>query len=82
MRKLPVVSGEKLIKVLSRLGYEIIRQRGSHVRLRKSTAAGDHNITVPLHDELAKGTINDILSEVSIRNSVSKDALIEMLQEP
>ncbi len=82
MRKLPVVSGEKLIKVLSRLGYEIIRQRGSHVRLRKSTAAGDHNITVPLHDELAKGTISDILSEVSIRNSVSKDALIEMLQEP
>jgi len=82
LRKLPVVSGEKLIKVLSRLGYEIIRQRGSHVRLRKSTAAGDHNITVPLHDELAKGTINDILSEVSIRNSVSKDALIEMLQEP
>jgi len=82
LRKLPAVSGEKLIKVLSRLGYEIIRQRGSHVRLRKSTAAGDHNITVPLHDELAKGTINDILSEVSIRNSVSKDALIEMLQEP
>jgi len=82
LRKLPVVSGEKLIKVLSRLGYEIIRQRGSHVRLRKSTAAGDHNITVPLHDELAKGTISDILSEVSIRNSVSKDALIEMLQEP
>ena len=82
MRKLPAVSGEKLIKVLSRLGYEIIRQRGSHVRLRKSTAAGDHNITVPLHDELAKGTISYILSEVSIRNSVSKDALIEMLQEP
>jgi predicted RNA binding protein YcfA (HicA-like mRNA interferase family) len=82
LRKLPAVSGEKLIKVVSRLGYEIIRQRGSHVRLRKSTAAGDHNITVSLHDELAKGTISDILSEVSIRNSVSKDALIEMLQEP
>jgi hypothetical protein len=60
----------------------IIRQKGSHVRLRKSTAAGDHNITVPLHDELAKGTFNDILSEVSIWNGVSKDALIEMLQEP
>ena len=82
MRKLPVVSGEKLIKVLSRLGYEIIRQRGSHVRLRKSTAAGDHNITVPLHDELAKGTFNNILSDVSIWNGISKDALIEILQEP
>ena len=60
MRKRPVVSGEKLLKVLVRLGYEIIRQRGSHVRLKKLTATGDHNITVPLHDELAKGTLNDI----------------------
>jgi predicted RNA binding protein YcfA (HicA-like mRNA interferase family) len=72
LRKLPVVSGEKLIKVLSRLGYEIVRQRGSHVRLRKSTVAGDHNITVPLHDDLAKGTFNDILSDVSIWNGVSR----------
>ncbi len=81
MRKRPVVSGEKLIKVLSRLGYEIIRQKGSHVRLRKLTTAGDHNITVPLHDELAKGTFNDIISDVSIWNGISKDALMEMLEE-
>ena len=81
MQKRPVVSGEKLVTVLSRLGYRIIRQRGSHVRLRKPTVAGDHNITVPLHDELAKGTLNDILSDVSIWNGISEDALIEMLEE-
>jgi predicted RNA binding protein YcfA (HicA-like mRNA interferase family) len=67
--------------MLSRLGYGITRQRGSHVRLRKPTAAGDHNITVPLHEELAKGTLNDILSDVSIWNGISEDALIEMLEE-
>ena len=67
MRKLPVASGEQLVKVLRRLGYEIIRQRGSHVRLGKQTEAGEHKITVPLHDELAKGTFNDILVDVSIR---------------
>ena len=61
MQKLPVVSGEKLIKVLVVLEYEIIRQRGSHVRVKKPTVAGEHNITVPLHEELAKGTLNDIL---------------------
>lgn len=81
MQKRPVVSGEKLLKVLVRLGYEIIRQRGSHVRLRKPTAAGDHNITVPLHDGLAKGTLNDILSQVSIWNGISEDALIEMIKQ-
>jgi predicted RNA binding protein YcfA (HicA-like mRNA interferase family) len=81
LRKRPVVSGEKLLKVLVLLGYEIIRQRGSHVRLRKLTAAGDHNITVPLHNELAKGTLNDILSQVSIWNGISEDALIEMIKQ-
>lgn len=81
MQKRPVVSGKKLLKVLVRLGYEIIRQRGSHVRLRKLTAAGDHNITVPLHDELAKGTLNDILSQVSIWNGISEDALIETIRQ-
>ena len=81
MRKRPVVSGEKLLKVLVRLGYEIIRQRGSHVRLRKLTAAGDHNITVLLHDELAKGTLNDILSQVSIWNGISEDSLMEMIKQ-
>jgi len=81
LRKRPVVSGEKLLKVLVRLGYEIIRQRGSHVRLRKQTVAGDHNITIPLHDELAKGTFNDILSQVSVWNGISDDALIDMIKE-
>jgi predicted RNA binding protein YcfA (HicA-like mRNA interferase family) len=81
LQKRPVVSGEKLLKVLVRLGYEIIQQRGSHVRLRKPTAAVDHNITVPLHDELAKGTLNDILSQVSIWNGISEDALIEMIKQ-
>jgi predicted RNA binding protein YcfA (HicA-like mRNA interferase family) len=81
LQKRPVVSGEKLLKVLVRLGYEVIRQRGSHIRLRKPTAAGDHNITVPMHDELAKGTLNDILSQVSIWNGISEDNLIEMIKQ-
>ncbi|MCD6573459.1 MAG: type II toxin-antitoxin system HicA family toxin [Thermoplasmata archaeon] len=79
MPKLPVVSGEQVIKLLRKLGYEIIRQKGSHVRLRKITEAGEHNITVPKHPEVAKGTLNDILTKVSIWNNISKEKLIEML---
>ena len=81
MRRLPVVSGEKLLKLLGRLGYTLVRQRGSHVRLKKATEAGDHNITVPIHDEIAKGTLNDILSHVSMRNNISKDELIDLLEK-
>ena len=81
MPKLPVVSSLELLKLLTSLGYEVVRQKGSHVQLRKTTHAGDHNITVPLHDEVAKGTLGDILSKVSIWCGISKDDLIEMLEE-
>jgi predicted RNA binding protein YcfA (HicA-like mRNA interferase family) len=81
LQKRPVVSSEKLLKVLVRLGYEVIRQRGSHIRLRKPTASGDHNITILMHDELAKGTLIDILSQVSIWNGISEDDLIEMIKQ-
>ena len=81
MQKLPIVSGEKLIKLLLNLGYEIVRQRGSHVRLRKESEVGEHNITVPMHSEIAKGTLNDILSKVSIWNNIPKGKLIEMVKK-
>ncbi|WXG41567.1 MAG: type II toxin-antitoxin system HicA family toxin [Candidatus Freyarchaeum deiterrae] len=81
MPKLPVVSGEKLVKLLRKMGYEVIRQRGSHIVLRKITEGGEHNITIPNHHEIAKGTLNDILSKVSIWNNISKDNLIDMLKK-
>ena len=80
MPKLPVASGQKVLKLLAQLGYEIVRQRGSHVRLRKVTEAGEHNITVPMHAEIAKGTLNDILSKVTIWNNIPKAQLIERLK--
>jgi predicted RNA binding protein YcfA (HicA-like mRNA interferase family) len=79
LQKLPVVSGKNLIKLLSRLGYETVRQRGSHVRLGKVSEIGEHKITVPLHKEIAKGTLDDILSKVSLWNSIPKSELIKKL---
>ena len=80
MPRLPVVSGKDLIKMMTRMGYEVVRQRGSHVRLRKTTPAGEHKITVPFHREIAKGTLNDILSTVSVWNSIPKKDLVRMLR--
>jgi len=80
LSKLPVISGDKLIKLLMSLGYKIVRQKDSHVRLRKITEAGEHNITVPKHSEIAKGTLNDILSKISIWNNMPKEQLIDLLK--
>ena len=81
MQKLPVVSGDKVIKMLIKLGYSVVRQKGSHVRLTKSSSQGVHDITVPKHPSVAKGTLNDILSRVSLWNMVSRDDLVKMLKK-
>ena len=41
--------------------------------------AGVHKITIPYHDPIAKGTLNDILNKVSVWNQISKEKLIEKL---
>lgn len=80
MPGLPVVSGKDLVKVLSGLGYHLVRQKGSHAQLKCVTPAGEHTITIPLHSEIAPGTLNDILSRVALWNGMSKDELIRMLK--
>ena len=55
MTGLPVVSGAQLIRALERLGWETVRQRGSHVRLRHPER--QPFLVVPLHKELKRGTL-------------------------
>ncbi len=81
MVKLPVVGAIELIKLLTKLGYEKVRQKGSHIRMRKITSLGEHGVTVPNHKEISKGTLNDILSKASLWNSIPKEKLVEMLSE-
>ncbi len=76
--KLPQVSGQELARFLEKLGYHVIRQKGSHIRLRKTTSMGEHNITVPNHKVIAKGTLGDIITKISLWNSINKDDLIKM----
>ncbi len=64
--KLPVISGEDLIRVLRKFGYEIARQKGSHVRLRNGAQPRRLPVTVPLHKELARDTLKSILADAGI----------------
>jgi predicted RNA binding protein YcfA (HicA-like mRNA interferase family) len=64
--KLPVVSGEELICALEKFGYVRVRQKGSHVRLYHSTESQLVPITVPLHSEIAFGTLKRILRDTKL----------------
>lgn len=58
MPPLPVISGRDCVRALERVGYRILRQRGSYVRL---VAPDRSPVTVPLHRELDRGTLRGIL---------------------
>ncbi len=78
-KKLPSVSSKKILSLFKKNGYEIVRQKGSHIRLEKVTPAGIHKITIPNHDPIARGTLNDILNKLSVWNQIPKKNLIEEL---
>ena len=74
------LTGERLIRGLTKLGYVETRQRSSHVRLTLPADAGagraEHHVTVPLHDPVRVGTLNGILGDVAGPLRMSKDDVI------
>ncbi len=66
MPRLRRVSGREALRALERLGFERVRQRGSHVVLKKQTAEGAVGCVIPLHRELAIGTLRSILRQAGV----------------
>lgn len=73
MPKLPVLSGEELVRALTKAGFVVVRQKGSHVSLRKE----NFTTVVPLHEELAKGTLLGIIKQCGM----SKEDLEALLEK-
>jgi predicted RNA binding protein YcfA (HicA-like mRNA interferase family) len=57
-RRLPVVSGAQVVRALEKDGFEVISTKGSHWKLRR----GPKTVIVPLHNELATGTLASALT--------------------
>lgn len=62
--KLRSLSGEDVVRILARFGFQLISQRGSHAKLRR-IASGGHKQTLhlPLHSELRRGTLHAIYQQ-------------------
>ena len=62
MPKLPRISGKECIALLQRMGFIVVRQRGSHVILR----CGERGCVVPMHREVRTGTLAGLLRQGKI----------------
>jgi len=66
MPKLPRMSGKEALKVFLKLGFVEVRQRGSHVILKKQVPEGTVGCALPIHKELAVGTLAGALKQAKV----------------
>ena len=64
MPELSSFSGKEVILILGKMGFVVKRTRGSHTVLRRENAV----CVVPLHDELAPGTLRNVLRQAKLSN--------------
>ena len=62
MPKLPRVSGQDAVRAFERLGFAVVRQRGSHIVMRR----GESGCSIPNHREIKTGTLAGILRQASV----------------
>jgi predicted RNA binding protein YcfA (HicA-like mRNA interferase family) len=66
MPKLRRLSGDDVVRILARFGFRVLAQRGSHAKLRRTTASGRREtLTVPMHRELDTGTCRAVLRQAA-----------------
>jgi len=64
--KLKRLSGKEVLSILSKFGFSVYPQRGSHVKLRRTFVPGEiQSLTIVMHDELDIGTIRAIVRQAS-----------------
>ncbi|MCF6095080.1 type II toxin-antitoxin system HicA family toxin [Microaerobacter geothermalis] len=69
MPPLPIISGKEALKAFQNAGFEVVRQKGSHVHLKKD----QYHVTIPLHDPIKRGTLRSAIrqSGLSVEEFVS-----------
>lgn len=72
-------SATTLITKLSKVGYTVTRQKGSHIRLTRDFEGIQHHVTIPDHNPIRIGTLSNILKSVAKNLNVSKNELLEMI---
>jgi len=65
MSRLPIISGQKLVKIFIYLGYKIDHQTGSHIILRHKDSPY-RRLTIPNHREISKGTLRAIIRQAGL----------------
>ena len=72
------VSGDELAHRLRVLGYEFVRQKGSHVWVT-CHQPGTHHLVIPRHRSLRVGTLSEMMSDVASFHGLTEQQLLHLL---
>jgi predicted RNA binding protein YcfA (HicA-like mRNA interferase family) len=72
------IGGAELAKALGRVGYRVVRQSGSHLRLTTDLPS-THHVTVPAHSSLKIGTLSAVLGDVAEHLKIEREELLRRL---
>lgn len=75
MSKVPSLNYDQVISALRRDGWVVVRQKGSHIRLQKTTRTGILKVTVPAHRPIKRSTLSHILKQAQL----TVDEFMELL---
>ena len=64
--KLPLLSAKETIGVFQKIGYAVVRQRGSHIRLRDASNPLHKPLTVPNHKEIKPGLLRKMIKDANL----------------
>jgi predicted RNA binding protein YcfA (HicA-like mRNA interferase family) len=72
------ITGVQLVALLKIYGYEVTRQKGSHIRLTTNSPQ-EYHITIPHHNPLKIGTLSNILGNIAAQQNIPKEKVIQEL---
>lgn len=73
MAKLPVVSARECVKALGKKGFYIVRQKGSHITMRRDEPPD--RVTIPNHKEIKPGMLRRIINDAGLTVDEFNDLL-------
>ena len=73
MSRLPLLSWHEVVKILAKAGFQVARQKGSHLILIKD----EHIVPVPKHKEIKRGLLMEIIAEAGL----TKEEFLKLLKE-
>ncbi|MBN1689617.1 MAG: type II toxin-antitoxin system HicA family toxin [Dehalococcoidia bacterium] len=73
------IGGEKLVSLLTRYGYRESHRTGSHIKITSNIKGAEHHITIPAHNPIRVGTLNNIINDLSVYLEIAKHTLIKEL---